>query len=285
MQGNKTNFFIIGTPKGGTTSLFHYLEQHPDIFVPTVKEPHFFSCPEVKDTYYKATFIDTPKAYQDLYVNAKTPIVADFSSSYLHHNQSAARIFNYNQEAKLLAVLRNPISRALSHYLMDVTQGYVEVPLMEILENPEKHGQFFKQYVEVGKYDEQLVNYLTVFPREQLKIVLSERFFDATEEVLKELFDFLKIDTHFSPIITSKFNQYKTPRFGWIGKLKQGKLVQKVLQHIPNSLKRPLSKVFFDEHKEKPTFENEQVWLQEYYQESIVNTEKLIGISLDHWKK
>ena len=52
------NFFIVGTPKSGTTSLFHYLQEHPEVFIPSLKEPHFFSSPEVKNTYYKTKIVD-----------------------------------------------------------------------------------------------------------------------------------------------------------------------------------------------------------------------------------
>jgi len=285
MDPLKTNFFLIGTPKSGTTSLYHYLEQHPEVFVPKVKEPHFFSTPEVTNTYYKTEFITKKEMYESMYKGASNEkIIADFSSSYLYHSKASKRIFEYNPQAKIVAVLRNPIERALSHYLMDVSQGYISTPIDRILENSNEFEPYYQQYVSLGEYEKQLKPYLEIFPKHQVKIMLSDHFFENPQNFLAELFTFLEVDINFKPETKTMFNQYKEPRFKWIGKLKQSPVVQKVLLRMPSSIKKPLTNLFFDSSKEKPNFQKAQVWLANYYEESIQLTEQLIDKPLDSWK-
>lgn len=286
MAQPKTNFFLIGTPKSGTTSLYHYLEQHPEVFVPKIKEPHFFSTPEVTHTYYKTDFVTTHEHYESIYNSASSEtILADFSSSYLFHSKAAKRIFEYNPQAKIGVVLRNPTERALSHYLMDVSQGYITASLDEVLQNKSDFDSYYQQYVMLGEYEKQLKPYLEVFPKEQIKVLFSDHFFESPIDFLSEIFAFLGVDIEFRPTTETSFNQYKEPRFKWIGKLKQSSVVQKVLLRLPTGIKKPLSKLFFDATKEKPNFAVAEAWLKDHYKESIEKTEALIETSLDSWKK
>ena len=115
------NFLIIGAMKSGTTALYYYLEQHPEIYMSPVKEPNFFSSQERENAAGAVARIGN---YRDLFrgVSGETAI-GEASHSYLYEPGAAAEIRRYAPEAKLIAILRNPIDRAYSHFLHMVRSG------------------------------------------------------------------------------------------------------------------------------------------------------------------
>ncbi len=280
----KPTFFIVGTPKGGTTSLFNYLEEHPEVFVPKIKEPHFFSCPEVKNTYYNATIIDSLEAYQKLYKESKTyKAIGDFSSSYLNNENSPKKIKDFNPQAKVVIVLRNPVERAISHYLMDYSLGYISVPLKEIINNKQQYADFYEQYVETGFYDGQLKNYLQVFKPSNIQIILSDDLFSETEKTVSNLFQFIGVDTSFKPDYTKKHNQFKQARFPVVKKLRQSKTLQIMMGNTPAPIKSLLGKLVFNNKKGKPQLLEETAILKSIYKPHILVTQTLIDKDLNKW--
>ena len=134
MQDSRPNFFMVGAPKTGTSSFFNYLSEHPDIFLPAVKELHYFSYPEVSDTYYDIPFVTSESEYLRLFDGRRNEKMAgDLSPSYLFQSRAAERILRFQPDARIIISLRNPIKRAISHYLMDVRLGYQDRPLAEFM--------------------------------------------------------------------------------------------------------------------------------------------------------
>ena len=121
----KPNFIIAGFPKCGTTSLHHYLSEHPQIFMPSQKELHFFTYEILsklkngpKDGAVKKTQIQDSKKYLDFYRNVKNEIaVGDASPSYINYPNQFLKIKEYLEDPKFIIVLRDPINRAYSNYL------------------------------------------------------------------------------------------------------------------------------------------------------------------------
>ncbi len=281
----KPNIFIVGTPKGGTTSLFNYLEAHPEIFIPKIKEPHYFSFREVKNTYYKTNIIDTKEMYLKLYKDVSNEkAIGDFSSSYLYHYESAERIKAFNPSAKIIAVLRNPVDRAISHYLMDYNLGYINVSLKEVIMNKHNYAAFYEQYVEIGFYEEQIEKYFEVFGRSNVLIILSENLFSKTEETLLEVLNYIGVNPNHKVDLTQKFNQYKKPKYEFLKIMLQSEKAKKIVNKIPESFKEGLKSIIFDKNVDKPKFKQEKIVLGELYLNSISNTEKLTKQRLDVWK-
>jgi len=278
----KPNFFIVGTPKSGTTSLFHYFEANPEIFVPQVKEPHYFSCPEVKETYYKTEIIDNDSDYLNLYkTENEYKAIGDFSSSYLFNKSSAKRIKEFNPEAKIIIVLRNPAERALSHYLMDFNLGYVDVSLIEIINNRKQYQKFYEQYIELGLYHEQIAIYQQYFNSSNIKVILSDLLYSDTEETVKSLFDFINTSSSINLDLSQKYNQYNEPRFKILKQFIQSSKLKNI---IPLGLKETLKKIIYKQNAEKPKFVEEKLILEDLYKDSILETEKIIGQDLSIWK-
>lgn len=282
----KPNFFIVGTPKSGTTSLFRYLEEHPEIFVPHLKEPHFFSFPEVSDTYYNTKIISTARQYQELFANATSyKAVGDLSSSYLFNHKAASRIKKFSPNAKIIIVLRNPVERAVSHYLMDRNLGYIKTPLMEVLSNKEQYPKFFEQYYGVGEYKKQLERYTGLFEKQQVLILMSDELFGDPSAVLTRIFNFLEVDDTFQPDFSKKYNEYKEPRFKMVNRFKNSKTLRWVFDRLPGSFQKIASKTAFDESREKPSLMAEKDLLQNWYSDEIRELEKILGRDLSSWKQ
>ena len=276
------NFFIVGTPKSGTTSLFHYLQEHPEVFLPELKEPHFFSCPEVKNTYYKTKIVDSKQEYLDLYQERESyKAVGDLSSSYLFNKETPKRIHQFNPYAKIIIVLRNPVDRALSHYLMDVNLGYINVPLLEVINNKDTFKQHYQEYIELGFYEQQIRAYTKQFPDSQIKVVLSDTLYANTAETLKDIYSFINVSTTFITDFETVHNSYTVPRFKALKSLVQSDGLKKM---IPSGLKSGLKSLIYKTNAEKPKLEVEKNLLREIYKKSIVETETLINQDLSSWK-
>lgn len=276
------NFFIAGTPKSGTTSLFHYLQEHPEVFLPELKEPHFFSCPEVKSTYYKTKIVDSKQEYLDLYQERESyKAVGDLSSSYLFNKETPKRIHQFNPYAKIIIVLRNPVERALSHYLMDVNLGYINVSLSKVINNKDTFKQHYQEYIELGFYEQQIRAYTKQFPDSQIKVVLSDTLYANTAETLKDIYSFINVSTTFITDFETVHNSYTVPRFKALKSLVQSDGLKKM---IPSGLKSGLKSLIYKTNAEKPKLEVEKNLLREIYKKSIVETETLINQDLSSWK-
>lgn len=203
-------FLIIGAQRAGTTSLFHYLSQHPQLVPAIVKEVHFFdqgSDPETrrrsKEAWYRAHFPFRSELDRGQQAFEATP-------SYLFDPFAAKRIARLLPDAKLVVLLRNPTERALSHYFHEVKKGRETLNLVEALEREEsrigdvgvgarwlRREERFYSYKARGLYAVQLRRYYECFPRSSLFVAASEELFAAPGEFFGRLFDFLNVDPTF----------------------------------------------------------------------------------------
>jgi hypothetical protein len=190
--GQPPDYIIIGTQKGGTTSLHRYLTEHPDVSGGLRKEVHFFSWTyEQGLDWYLAHFPQRGEA----------KVVGEASTSYLCHPKAAARIRRDVPNVKLIALLRNPVDRAYSQYQMNVRKGYEPLSFEEALaaepQRLREAGDWsttqwrYSSYATRGLYAEQLDWWLAEFPREQLLVLKSEAFFERPDEGIQQALAFL----------------------------------------------------------------------------------------------
>jgi hypothetical protein len=170
------DFLIIGAAKSGTTSLFHYLSQHPQIKPARKKEIHFFDINYSKGVnWYRAYFP----------IRKKNQLAFEASASYYCYPDVPQRIHDLIPTVKIIMVVRNPIDRAWSHYWEAVDRGIEKRDFMDTCSND-------SPYLEGGHYRKWLDNYLRYFKPSQLYILdhveLTTRFADV--------FDFLGIENH-----------------------------------------------------------------------------------------
>jgi hypothetical protein len=197
-------FLIIGTQKGGTTFLYNLLRRHPHFEPAVEKEIHFFDTPNFKlgEQWYRTHF---PPQQQK---NGHNVITGEASPYYLFHPLAARRTAEIIPQAKLIALLRNPIDRAYSDYQHKVRQGYEKLPFGEALHLEEErlwgekekiladdtyrspnHRRF--SYLSRGVYVDQLQEWHRCFDREQLLLLKSEDFFEHPTATLRRVTHFL----------------------------------------------------------------------------------------------
>lgn len=201
------HFLIIGTQKGGTSSLYSALRQHPQILKAARKEVHFF------DQYYAQGH----QWYLEQFP-ACLPgqITGEASPFYMAHPLAAQRIAEHCPDIKLIVLLRNPADRAISHYHQEFRRHHDLLPLQAALDAEVERtsadwvslaaGELLTSstaqrfsYRQRGHYAEQLAPFLEKFPRNNIAIYSSEQFFQQPFNVLPLLYHFLGVDPAFRP--------------------------------------------------------------------------------------
>jgi hypothetical protein len=202
---NIPDFLIIGVQKGGTTSLFHYLSQHPQAELSSIKEVHYFDNNYFRGMeWYKSHF---PKEKE-----RADKIIGEASPYYIFHPQAAERIKKDLPHAKFIILLRDPITRAYSHYQMEVRRKTEDAPTFEegyrreaqrlrgevekIFEDPTyiSHAHQELSYLSRGLYYQQLTRWLSLFSKEQFLILKSEDFFEYPLRELQKVYHFLGLE-------------------------------------------------------------------------------------------
>jgi ABC-type polysaccharide/polyol phosphate transport system ATPase subunit len=206
LTSNRTalpSFLIIGTQKGGTTSLYSYLTQHPNIRPAVIKEVHYFD--EQYDQgldWYKSHFPADMGEYD---------ITGEASPYYLFHPQVPERVHHSLAKTKFIVLLRNPVERAYSHYQMMVRRGLESLPFAEAVRAESSRGveeELHKleqdpayvssicshySYLKRGLYAEQLDRWFRCFPREQFLIMSTEQLMSHTAECYERAVQFLGV--------------------------------------------------------------------------------------------
>ena len=277
------DFFLVGAPKAGTTSIYSYFKKNPGIFVPQVKEPHYFSCPEVKKTYYKVDFVDSKNEYESLFEGAKNAQkTGDFSTSYLYEQQAPYRIKETCPNANIIVMLRDPVERAISHYLMDVRDGYQERPLIECIRG-QKEGVklYYKEYVEKGMYYKQIKRFKSIFEEEKVGVWLFRELKKDTKEVVREMFKFVGSKASYDIENFTKKNQYKKINSETVKKVLNTRLAKNISSFIPSNIKKRAKRALIS--TDKPKLYEARYKLSEIYRDEVNNVQKLIKKDISHW--
>ncbi len=218
------NFYIVGTVKGGTTSLYRHLQQHPEVFLPAFKEPHFFAQIQPKaNRKHLIEFIKDEADYIKLYSSAlKFSAIGDASTSNLWYPEVPERIHQVAPQAKIIIMLRDPVARAHSHYLMDFREGVVDQPLsVEWLkrdfEQRKKGWGISQMYVDLGLYADPVQRYFQTFGASNVQVLLFDELVRDPENTLQRVAQHLGIA--FEPFLemdlNTVHNAYKAPRGTW----------------------------------------------------------------------
>jgi hypothetical protein len=219
------NFLMIGAAKSGTSSLYAYLRQHPQIFLSEVRECEFFALegctPAFKgpgDAVAFSRYVTTLDGYMALFRRAEDYMaIGECSDLYLYSADAARRIRNYVPGMKFVVMLRNPVDRAYSHFQQFVRDGREPLSTFEEALDAEASrmaaGWHPHWYLKArGFYSAQLATYLELFPRDQLSIHLYDDFVANPLGVIQSLFTFLRVDPTFVPDTTLRYNVAGTPK-------------------------------------------------------------------------
>ena len=219
------DFIVIGAQKAGTSSLFYYLTQHPQLIPSKKKEIHFFDGGkdprfDVYDEglpFYRAHFPLSFQLTNRQKVFEATPI-------YLFHPMAPQRLHKFLPHVKLIVLLRNPTDRAISHYFHSRRKGHETLPIGDAmqaedgrLKRPFDQANVldpsfrFHSYKARGLYEQQLKRYLRYFPMQQLLILNSEDLFTEPHKVLHKVFEFVGVNATFAINDLRPRNAHKKP--------------------------------------------------------------------------
>lgn len=177
------DFLVLGAQRCATSWLYFCLKDHPEIFMPYIKEVGYFSSQHDKG-------VDWYKRYYKLRAGEKA--AGDVTPNYIFHEKAAERIAAELPDAKLVVTFRNPAERAFSQYLKHVRAGAVKTDFETALkENP--------QYAARGRYWPQLERYLALFPKERILVLIYEDIRADPHRHLKSIFSFIGVDPGFVP--------------------------------------------------------------------------------------
>jgi hypothetical protein len=220
------DFIIIGAQKCGTTSLYEYLAAHPAVAPAARKEVHYFDRGFRRGKgWYRAHFPTAPYRVAREVLTGQRLVVGEASPMYLFHPHVPKRVRALLPEAKLIALLRDPVERAYSQYHHRVRRGKEPLAFSEVLAREAQrltgevervsdatHTNLMHRHVSYlarGIYADQLTKWLRLFSREQLLILPSEEFFADTSRVFSQVLEFLGL----SPWAPPRFDAFNPGRY------------------------------------------------------------------------
>lgn len=290
------NFLLVGGEKCGTTSVYFYLRQHPQTFIPS-KDTFFFNPETVKNRTEANRRFLSPQEYADIYSVPESHSAlarGEIASSYLNHYQEVIpRIKHYLGDIKIVIILRNPVERAYSHYMHYVKDMCEDRDFVEAIEselNDKDQIPVNRHFFNCGLYCEPVSNFLKEFSA--VKILLFEDLVWNTEETLRDLYRFLGIDDDFHLSRAVKFNVSGYPRnrlLHWIFfKPNRFKLaLKKVVISLGVSEERItgiIEKFRSGNLEKRPMSAEARQKLTEAYRDEIARLEKLVGRDLSVWE-
>ncbi|MEA1866941.1 MAG: sulfotransferase [Thermodesulfobacteriota bacterium] len=304
MQRKLPNFLIVGAAKSGTSSLYQYLQQHPEVYVPpTRKEPMFFV-----SAIYKKLSRNDPRHeiadrivicslddYRNLFecVRNEQKAIGEASAVYLYHHETAIpNIKSHLGDIKVIIILRNPIDRAYSSYYHLVRDGAETCSFEDFLEKEEERKRenwdILNYPKSLGFYYDQVKAYMDNFS--EVKVCLFDDMQRNSLKIVKDVYVFLGIDESFVPDTSSIYNSSGVPRNKLLYcLLSTDNFVKRVSKPLLRAIISPekaskLCKILRKKNIGKKAMDGKtRQFLKTLYREDILKLQSLIHRDLSHW--
>jgi len=293
----KPNFLIVGASKCGTTALYYYLKQHPEISFPTLKEPKYFSSVNenfphkgIGDTSVDKFAIKKFPEYQDLFKGIENKRVGEASpDTIFFHDKTAPLIKKKLGDIPIIIILRNPIKRAFSAYMYLKRDSREVLTFREGVDAEEnrlkENWDFIWGYKKCGLYYNQVKSFTDNFSN--VKVVLQEDLKNDTSATLEDIYSFLEVDEKFKTDVSIKHNESGTPN-NIFSKflLSRNNIFSTVIREL---MKRFIPRDFLEKVASKSLermsiLEKDEIALKPYFFNDICKLEKLINKDLSSWK-
>ena len=284
------NFFVLGAAKCGTTTLYHLLRQHPQIFMTRDKEPRFFDT----DQYYEAGL----DKYLETHFSGAVgyPARGEATPFYLRGaDKVASRIReDVGSDVKFIAIMRDPVERAWSHYLNMLRIGaereaFSSALRLEPQRVNEARGSWIAYYAD-GLYASQLEVWFRYFPRERFLLLLTEDLRMQPEETARRMFEFLSVDPDVVVATHGRMNPAATARYKWLAVvLNRPNPLTNALKHLFPYVHRKQLRDWVNQRNKKHYGQNPEldplvaVELRTRYHDDVRRLEKIMGRDLSHW--
>ncbi|MFQ5640709.1 MAG: sulfotransferase [bacterium] len=295
------NFLLVGAAKSGTTSLYHYLNDHPQIYMSPVKEPKFISGQFCQfpfqgkgDNLIEEGIVKTFDVYENLFreVDGEKAIGEASADNLYYYEHSIKYIKKYLGEVKIIVALRNPVDRAFSSYThlrRDMREDLTfEQAIQAEKQRKKQNWEFIWFYIDVGFYYKQVRAFIDNF--NEVKICLYDDLSKRPKELLTEIYEFLDVDKNFAPRIYIKHNVSGVPKSGFLQRIMNK-------QNLLKSITKNSIKPFLSEKRQKNLLEKFKAlnlkkpqlnpktrdYLRNFYREDIRKLQDLIHRDLSHW--
>ncbi|MCF7983893.1 MAG: sulfotransferase [Thiohalocapsa sp.] len=268
------NFLIIGAPKAATTWIADALREHPDVFVPQLKELR----------YYCGQNFDKGRSWyaQQFEGAAGEPVVGEASPSYLGSVDATARIRADLPDVKLIASLRHPVEQAFSFYWHQLSRGLIDV-------DTEFRAFFEQDRPRASYYGRHLQRYMDTFPKDQMLVLLYEQDIEGDPgQGIRKCYDFLGVDPSFQPTVISKRSNSKRDVTAFHG---AAAATRRVLRALPRDMTRPVKQAgkkllgMLPKKQTNATLDRglRQELLLKYYRDDIRQLESASGMDFSVW--
>lgn len=213
------NFIIVGAAKSGTTTLHDLLNSNPDIFLPDLKEPHYF-CREQK---FNFPVITEQEQYAELFDQRAEKALGEASTAYLYYADSAKRIHAEIPDCKIICLIRNPVERALSMWGHQVREGLETESLEQAIED-EINGkqrdlngvEYGFNYCRLGLIAEHIEQYQALFGHQNVLLLDYRELHSNPQKIVNRVCHFLGVEPHTLPERTAHLNASGVPKFPWL---------------------------------------------------------------------
>ena len=308
----KVDVFLIGAAKAGTTALSELLAHHEDIAPMAIKEPGHF-CKDIheinfspsyermldwnEDMYFSTSkllkrhigFVTSPTNYSRLQDQAlssgSASHVLDASTAYLYSETAAEEVFHYNPAAQIIVILRNPVTRAYSHYNMARKYGKEKRTFFKAIQDESILDRALwgidECYLELGDYQQQLQRWTALFPKEQILVLFHEDLLTQPQNTIDLVCEFLEIPIKKLTEV-SKANTAEVPRSRLVSALLQGSLSTYIATILPSTLKKRVKLLILK--KPESIDDASRTFLVHYFASANQALEKALNSSLKHWK-
>jgi hypothetical protein len=302
MKNKLPNFLIVGAAKSGTSSLHNYLNQHPEVFMPSyneegmkVKEPRFLIKDLVENRLHNGVW--DWEEYQSLFDKVSDEkAIGESTVLYLYYFEEAIKNIKYrlNEDVRIIIMLRNPVDRAFSaytHVARSVKEDLSFEDALEIESERLKHDETLTpmvMYKEMGLYYKMVKAYLDNF--QNVHIIMYEDFQNDTAKVVKEALSFIEIYDNAKIDTISMHNVGgKSWRIPFLKPFfMKDNFFKKCLRVIFSKALRKRVRLIIElvlKEKTKPITVNTRIYLLNYFKSDIEKLEQLLDISLKHWKE
>ncbi|MFB0517511.1 MAG: sulfotransferase [Candidatus Neomarinimicrobiota bacterium] len=292
------NFLVVGAAKSGTTSLYHYVNQHPDIYMSPVKEPEYFSFMGQEVHFIgpggqsmNFGIINDAEAYAALFEDLSgEKAIGECSTSYLFLPQAAANIHHAIPHCRIIMILRHPVERTFSHYLDHVRALCEDLPFEDAIAAEQTRAdngwRWGYQYTGHSRYYAQVKRYYDRFPAENVRIYLFDRLQQDPHGLMADVYRFLNVDDTFRPNVSKVYNPSGLPRRIWLQKLlvKPNPLKTLIRPLLPRHWRRRIIQSLTRANLIRTTMEPEaRQRLTELLREDTLALQDLIGQDLSNW--
>jgi len=272
------NFFIVGAPRAGTTTLYDILNRTPEVYMSQIKEPHYFS--KINKSKLYPPPIRNKEKYLALFRNVKDEkAIGEASTSYIGDPYSPKLIHDIIPDARIIMILRDPINLAYSWYLFRVgygkTYSFAEA-IQESLENPEDYTK--RVTISSGYYSSQVKRYLDTFDEEKLKVLIFEEFIEDLQRTVKQVFTFLGVKEDPPEYRKLIHNIITEPRGKISISLLQNQTIKKFVRKvIPEDISEFTVRKILGKKISKPKMsEKDRLFLKNHYKDDVKELEGIL---------